>query len=379
MKTDIIADSKPETKPKVMFLTDYVRAELKTFEEKPFSDVDALVFAQFAYARLREEDYSFHPSAEPVFIRDSYRAENFGFMFSDIPFFDKNIQFITALAASPRFRNARILDYIDLCDSNLELQFSAMTFETREGFLVAYRGTDSTFTGWKEDFNMSFMDSVPAQEEALFYLQRAAEKYQGSIRLCGHSKGGNLAMYATLNCDKQIRDRIISVHDFDGPGFKNPELYENAYAELSEKIVKIMPESSIVGLLLNGAEGDFQIIKSSGIGFMQHLTFTWKIQGGEFVEGKKIAEVSKHIDKTLSAWVKGISQEDREAFVDTLFQVLSASGAKTFFDLLSAGPKQLAAMYEANKNLPEDVKKNMNKILRSLFETSIKTLFSEDE
>jgi hypothetical protein len=140
-----------------------------------------------------------------------------------------------------------------------------------------------------------------------------------------------------------------------------------------------MPESSIVGLLLNGAEGDFQIIKSSGIGFMQHLTFTWKIQGGEFVEGKKIAEVSKHIDKTLSAWVKGISQEDREAFVDTLFQVLSASGAKTFFDLLSAGPKQLAAMYEANKNLPEDVKKNMNKILRSLFETSIKTLFSEDE
>jgi hypothetical protein len=254
-----------------------------------------------------------------------------------------------------------------------------MTFETREGFLVAYRGTDSTFTGWKEDFNMSFMDSVPAQEEALFYLQRAAEKYQGSIRLCGHSKGGNLAMYATLNCDKQIRDRIISVHDFDGPGFKNPELYENAYAELSEKIVKIMPESSIVGLLLNGAEGDFQIIKSSGIGFMQHLTFTWKIQGGEFVEGKKIAEVSKHIDKTLSAWVKGISQEDREAFVDTLFQVLSASGAKTFFDLLSAGPKQLAAMYEANKNLPEDVKKNMNKILRSLFETSIKTLFSEDE
>ncbi len=379
MKTDIIADSKPETKPKVMFLTDYVHVELKTFEEKPFSDVDALVFAQFAYARLRDEDYSFHPSAEPVFIKDIYRAENFGFMFSDIPFFDKNIQFITALAASPRFRNARILDYIDLCDSNLELQFSAMTFQTKEGFLVAFRGTDSTFTGWKEDFNMSFMDSVPAQEEALRYLQRAAEKYQGSIRLCGHSKGGNLAMYAALNCDKPIRDRIISVHDFDGPGLKNPELYENAYAELSEKIVKIMPESSIVGLLLNGAEGDFQIVKSSGIAFMQHLAFTWKIQGGEFVEGKKIAEVSKHIDKTLSAWMKGISQEDREAFVDTLFGVLSASGAKTFFDLLSSGPKQLAAMYEANKNLPEDVKKNMNKILRSLFKTSIKTLFSEDE
>ncbi len=377
---DINADLlfKPAEKPAAMLMLDYVRTELAGFDEKPFSDVDALVFAQFAYARLHEEDYSFVPSAEPVFIRDTYRAENFDFMYSNIPEYDKNIQLITAMAASPRFRNIRILDYEDVYDSNLVLQFSAMTFEMTEGFLVSFRGTDSTFTGWKEDFNMSFMDSIPAQEEALRYLQRAAGNFNGPIRLCGHSKGGNLSMYAALNCDKQTRDRIISVHDLDGPGFKNPEIYAQAYSEISEKVTKILPESSIVGLLLNGADENSKIVKSSGIGIMQHSSFTWKIKDGEFVEGKRITEVSKNIDKSISTWLKGISPEDRELFIDTLFEVLNASGANTFHELYSAGPEQLAAMYKAIKNLPEAVKKNTTKILRSLFETSIKTLISED-
>ena len=111
---------------------------------------------------------------------------------------------------------------------------------------------------------------------------------------------------------------------------------------------------------------------------MQHSSFTWKIKDGEFVEGKRITEVSKNIDKSISTWLKGISPEDRELFIDTLFEVLNASGANTFHELYSAGPEQLAAMYKAIKNLPEAVKKNTTKILRSLFETSIKTLISED-
>ncbi len=367
---DIDADSlfNPVAKPTVMLMLDYVRTEFATFEEKPFSDVDALVFAQFSYARLRDEDYSFTPSAKPVFIRDIYRAENFEFMYSKIPDYEKNVQLVAALAASPRFRDIRILNYEDKYDSDLVLQFSAMTFEMRDGFLVAFRGTDSTFTGWKEDFNMTFMDSIPAQEEALLYIQRAAENLKGSIRICGHSKGGNLAMYAALNSDKQIRDRIISIHNLDGPGFKNPEIYADRYAEISERVVKILPESSIVGLLLGSVEEDFKIVKSSSIGIMQHSSFTWKIIEGEFEEGKEITSISKNIDKSLSTWLKGISREDREIFIDTLFKVLSASGAKTFSELHAAEPKQLAAMYQAVKDLSEDVRENTTKILRSLFE-----------
>jgi|LSQX01.2.fsa_nt_gb hypothetical protein len=387
MKKEIISVSdinnteshvKPAAKPAVMYIEDYVRTEFATFEEKPFSDVDALVFAQFAYTRLNDKDYSFTPTAAPVLIKDTYRAENFDFMYNNIPKYEKNIQLVTALAASPRFRNIRILDYKDIYDNNLILQFSAMTFEMNDGFLVAFRGTDSTFTGWKEDFCMTFMDSVPAQDEACLYLQSMAEKFGGSIRICGHSKGGNLSMYAALNCDKQTRDRIISVHDLDGPGFKDPEKYVNEYSEIADKVVKIMPESSIVGLLLDGADEDIKIVESSGIGIMQHLSFTWKIKNGEFVEGKKISDIAKNIDKTISVWLKGISHEDREAFIDNLFKVLISSGVRTFAELSSVGAKQLAAMYEAAKDLPEDVKKNATKIIKSLFETSIKTLRSEN-
>lgn len=357
-------------RPAVMCMVDYVRTELASFAEKPFSDVDALVFAQFAYTRLRSEDYSFTPSAEPVFIKDTYRAENFNYMYSYIPKDEENLQLLTAMAASPRYRNIRILDYQDTYDSNIGLQFSAMTLDLHEGFLVSFRGTDSTFTGWKEDFSMTFMDKIPAQEEALRYLQSAAEKVKGPIRICGHSKGGNLAMYAALNCDKQTKDRILSVHDLDGPGFKNPEIYADTYSEISGKVIKILPESSIVGLLLGGVEEDFKIIKSSGLGFMQHSAFTWKIADGEFVEGKKLTDFSKSIDRSLSTWLKGVSHEDREAFVDTLFIVLKASGARTFSELTSPEPDQLTAMYKAIKNLPEDVKKNTTKTLRSLFNIS---------
>lgn len=367
-ETNSNLSAKPEAKPTVMLMVDYVSTEFATFEEKPFSDVDALVFAQLAYTKLRDEDYSFTPSADPVFIKDLYRAENFDFMYSKTLEYKKNVQLITAIAASPRFRDIRILNYEDKYDSDLVMQFSAMTFKMNDGFLVAFRGTDSTFTGWKEDFNMTFMDCIPAQEEALLYIQKEAEKNEGSIRICGHSKGGNLAMFAALNCDKETRDRIISVHDLDGPGFKNPEKYEETYSEISDRVVRILPESSIVGLFLGGVDKDFKIVKSSSISVMQHSSFTWKVAEGEFVEGKDLTNASKNIDKSISTWLKGISKEDRETFIDTLFTVLSAGGAKTFPELIAEGPKQISVIHKAIKELPGDVRENASKILKSLFE-----------
>ena len=247
-------------------------------------------------------------------------------------------------AKTRRYAGIRLSDYVQDTDDDQQKQFSAVTFRiTRDKYFVCFRGTDDTLIGWKESFNMSFMRPIPAQSTAEEYFNRVSERLSGGLfYLGGHSKGGNLAVYSAVRCPEETKKRILGVYNNDGPGFDTEFITGADYLSIKPKIHTIIPQSSVVGMLLEHEE-DYEVVKSSANGIMQHHGHTWEVMGGSFIHLDTVTESSKLIDTKLKEWLAAMSPEDREAFVDKVYETVSSTGAKTLSELSSEKVKLVKA------------------------------------
>jgi len=301
-------------------------------ERIPFCDVDALILSQLSYTRLTDiVPESFE--GEPVTIKAAARtvlAE------PDRLKQDEDDDLWKLAMESARFKDLILTGHIDHFDIETEKQFSALTVLLPENqAVVVYRGTDLTIVGWKEDFNMSFADFVPAQEEAVSYLNNAANSLPDrEFYLCGHSKGGNLAVYGGAFCQPEIQSRICRIRSFDGPGFSEENVQKPGMKAILPKTRTFLPQSSVVGMLLEHEE-EFTVIHSKSIGLMQHDLYTWEVMGAGFVIEAEITDSSQFIDKALKQWLQNMPKEKREGFVETVFSILDDCDAVTLKELFS--------------------------------------------
>ena len=338
-------------------IIDYVKTEFRTFNEFEFNSIDALLFSQLAY--LNFEKYI---TTTGVSIASLYKAEEFDTMIGDALFYDSNKELIIAVCASPRYRNTIINYQVDKHDFENEKQFSALTFflESNE-IVIAYRGTDPSLVGWKEDFNMSFQFPVPSQVEALNYLNTIGAKTDNPIILTGHSKGGNLASYAYIYT--QIQDRIIKTYDLDGPGFPLDKIDQEKHKLASEKIVKIIPEGSFVGVLLDSFS-PLIYVKSKSIGIMQHDLFTWLIKKDEFLLADNSSLIVKKIDNDLNSWVYTLPVEQRKLLIDTSYDILTTCKSDSIKTLPINLIKQRDIILSKIKGLDKTTIKCINHMLK---------------
>ncbi|WP_347565118.1 Mbeg1-like protein [Pseudoflavonifractor sp. 60] len=267
---------------------------------------------------------------------------------------DEDLKLLQALAEAPRFAPMVLCRYIDRFVPQEETQFAALTVLPGDGSAcLAFRGTDGTLVGWKEDFNLSFLDVVPAQLEAAEYIQSIAAGFSGPLRLAGHSKGGNLAAAGASLCAAKIRDRIKDIYSFDSPGFTPYLLSQPGYHELLTRIRSFVPKSSVVGLLL-AHEETHTVILSDQEGLFQHDLYSWQVLGADFIQLEEVDADSRIIDRTLKSWLASLTREQREAAADTLYQLLSSGDAKTVQQALE--PKHLAAILGSIKSTdPKDL------------------------
>ena len=261
------------------------------------------------------------------------------------------------MADTRRFRNMRLSCLVQILDTEQVKQFSAMTIlVSRKQIYLSFRGTSDDLTGWKEDFLMACMPEVPSQEEAVLYTERVAAQYPDHrLLLGGHSKGGNLAVYAAVQASPEIQRRIDSVWSNDGPGFQEAFLSSEAYQAVSHKIRSIVPKSSVVGMLLAHPE-NYQIVDSSQIGLLQHDGLSWQIMGDHFVTLPELTRESIRTDQRIRKWMKKIPQEERKEFVDALFDVLNASGAHTLSEVRKDRVKTITSSFSSMKELPKETR-----------------------
>lgn len=281
---------------------------------------------------------------------------------------DQTSDFVKHAAHTKRFSDILLYSYVDKIDADVGIQFSAITFGLPDKTLfVAYRGTDDTLVGWRENFNMSFASPVPAQVSALDYLIDIAYAKRGKIRLGGHSKGGNLAIWAAVNAPSRLQKRIIAAYNNDGPGFEKRITDLPEYRAVSERLFTFIPESSVVGLLLEHTEA-YNIIKSSQTALWQHDPFTWQIMGTDFIKVQALSNFSKHTDKALREWIASLSTEERRHATEVLFGILESTGSKTLSDLNSSKLKNIGIIIKSLNTVDKNTKDKLAQLIKRLFE-----------
>jgi len=340
-----------------------------TLDQSPFNEVDNLILSQLAYLNL---DYVVPPavSGDSVTVREA--AERYFAMYDERTVSSRGslIRVTAALlkkmADSPRFAHARMGKFANVLDFGQMKQFAAVQYWLDDGTIfVAYRGTDHTLVGWKENFHMSFTTPVPSQFEALRYLEDTAGDAGVPLRLGGHSKGGNLAVYAAVMCRPAIRRRILEVYNNDGPGFDARMTKSPEYRSMLGRIRKIVPQTSIVGMLLEHEE-EYVVVRSSQNRFMQHDAMSWEVLGPQFVHLDRITEESRMLDMALKSWLRGMSRAERERFVDALFQVFELAEVRSFRDFSQAKWRKARALIKALNQSPEN-KEILTRTFRLLF------------
>ena len=360
-------------------IIDYVKKELRTFAEHPFGEVDSLVLAQFSYIHLGNVIAA--PAAgivrKPLTLQQLYRAECFPHYFSDQPDAVRNRKLLAACAASPRFRDIGIAYYEQDFDETREKQFCAMTFFiSADTAYLAFRGTDATLVGWKEDFNMAFLTPVPSQEAALNYTLSVAKLVRGQLMLGGHSKGGNLAVYAAMMSPQRLQNRIVSIYSHDGPGFRDNVFASDGYLRISDRIHKTLPQSSLVGMLLEHQE-NYSIVESTAVGIVQHNPYSWVIRDGDFVRLTTLTSGADYLNRTLSDWLSGLPNEQREQFVDALYSVISSTNLTSFTELRDNWQTEFSILIENMKNMDEPTRRILHETLRSLMHMAVRNLPSQ--
>lgn len=350
---------------------DYIawRGDL-SFEAAPFCEVDNLVFSEIVYADM---DGIAAPGITVSQLASGYKEAGR----DQSALANDPADLLEAAGKSVRFGGARLEDYVNEVDVGRQIQFAAVTF-VNEGMppFIAFRGTDNTIVGWREDFALCYLSETPGQKDAVDYLEAQAEKRSGELILGGHSKGGNLAVYAAAFCNDRIKDRIAAVYSDDGPGFNDSVISSPGYAAVLPKVRRIIPESSLIGVLLsNGAR--VKVVKSTANGLWQHDPHSWEIRGTAFEEADGRSVSSILMDETLSRWMNSMDRKQREGFVTGVFDALEASGALTLAQLNSKKWIYYNAVLRAALKLEPSLRSDLTGALKKLAAAGREVLWNE--
>lgn len=356
---------------KTCLLSAAIGAEQRTFDELPFSDVDAAVFAEISRFSFAGAPSARNADAPWPSLSALMTEGNIDSLRGDQCFWSPRHDgaFVRAVGQSPRYGAACVGLYASRRSKPGEpaKQFAAVTFRLADGSsVIAFRGTDLTLDGWKEDFGMLFEPILPSQREAHVYLERVAACVKGSFHLVGHSKGGLLAEHAALHAAPKTGRRIASVHNLDGPGPRTPASADSAYRIMSGRLRKVIPCSSFYGLLFCDASR-CRVVRASGIGLQAHQPGLWRIDAatGEFASGE-VSPCALHVAARLQAWLEPLSHDDRRRFVDSAFAVASASGATTITEAAGSLVSHPTATMRAWRALPIADRKLLRRTISSL-------------
>ena len=325
-------------------------------EVSPWNEIDGLLIATLSYLE-------FHGSRDPrgwtleEMARIDLLQEG-----TSSSFAGRKATF-EGMAAGERFRGSRLHHAISMTDPEIGMQFSALCLDLPDGTTcVAFRGTDNTIVGWREDFNMAYTTRVPAQEAAILYLARAAALSKRPLRLIGHSKGGNLAVYAAAFAPKRVQDRIESIWSYDGPGMNRETSQTEGFLSIKEKIRSYVPQTSIIGMLMDFYE-PYTVVRSTASGISQHEPLSWQVYGPRFETVDGLDRTALVVRDTLHEWLQNSTPEQRAGFVDALFGMAETTRATRMSELTGEKLKTLLTMVGNRKEVNPETRRVFTRLM----------------
>lgn len=338
-----------------------------TFKQDEINEVDAIILARFSYLPFKDINIEKIDSIENI--SNKMKDINLDkFIWKD----DK--EFIIKLGKTRRYKDLIITDYKEVFDIESEKQFAAVTIWLPKGYkYISFRGTDMSLVGWKEDFNMSFMKDIPSQLEAVKYLNEVGRRYRDKLILGGHSKGGNLSIYASMFCKDRIKRKIVEIINADGPGFDESVITTEEYIKIVDKINTYIPQSSVVGRLLEHNE-DYEIIYSTQKGIMQHDVYSWQVNARNLVRIPELTKESQLANKVVRNWLEKTTIKQRKNFINIIYDILVATEAQSVTDFGIDTLKKVLQVIRKYKNIGKEERKEIEAMIKLLIESVIKEI-----
>ena len=346
--------------------------EAQTFQEKLVTDIDILVLTEIAYLPFDEIVSSSFEEKTAISLNQLGKEfetikekehKNNPFMITK-----ERIQLLDVVSKSLRFKDVKVFGFMNDIDDELTKQFAAVCYQwEEESRWIIFRGTDESLTGWKEDFMMTYSDLIPAQIDAIEYLRKQAELFSGSLNISGHSKGGNLSLYASAMQEEDIQHRIKQIYCWDAPGVHRSILNTEGYQRVVSKAKRYIPQDSIVGLMLE-SQVPYHIIESQGSGISQHSALMWNIEDDHFVELTELTKNSQLTDQTFKQWTEVVSDEDLKLFFDTFFELIFEMGVETVNDVYYNFRMYMRQFFEKAYQMDTEKREILLRVGRLLFQ-----------
>lgn len=345
------------------------RGDLKV-KDFPFNEVDALILSELVYIHfenivpeVEQEGVITIAQANKQYTKSTNR---------EMLFYVEKEELFDLLAQCPRYADMTLCNYVSNLNFKTQEQFAAMHVNVSpELTFIAFRGTDNTVIGWREDCNMSFMMPVPAQKSAVEYVNQTVKGWFKKYSFGGHSKGGNLAIYSGVFCNPKIQKKIANIYSFDGPGFNRKMVDDAAYKMVENRIHAFVPQSSIVGMLMEHEER-YKVVKSEEFSILQHEGFSWQVDRDHFELAEDLDPFSKNLSVTFKSWLKEMSPQERKETVDAFFDVFQNAGIVYFTEIADMDVKMAAALIKEVAKLPHGLRDKMGKLIKLLIEENTK-------
>ena len=348
---------------------DYVTYD--SIYDRPFKELDVLALTELTY--LPFDRIVPQGDTTNIEVRLSDAAELVD-RTTDFIVTDQHLKIVDVLATSKRFKNIKLLNYVNEYDPDVQKQFAAMTYRlTMDVYLVVFRGTDDTLIGWKEDFHMTYMDHVPAQRRAASYLQNVMKEFpKGRFLVAGHSKGGNLATYACSYLPDQLSEQVHAIYCYDAPGLNKSIIKTEGYQRIAHLIHRFVPQGSIVGMMLEVPE-PATIVKSRAFGgFAQHDAFTWMVEKDGFVTLDQTSPDSQQMDQTLKQWVQEVPDSQLKKFFDTFFGLFLDAGVTSINDLMNLKNfSKIKDIFQNTQDLDPTEREMLERLAKQLIDTRV--------
>ena len=338
--------------------------------EKPFNEVDALILSELVYIHFETVVPGVGEDAV-ISIREANQKYEKS-LEREMMFYKQKEELFDVLANSQRFAEMTLCNYVSKLDVTAQQQFAAMHINvTPNQTFIAFRGTDGTVTGWREDFNMTYMMPVPAQQAAVDYVEQTMKGLFKKYWFGGHSKGGNLAVYSAVFCSPKNQKKITGVYSFDGPGFHRKMVDDEAYKAMENRIFSFVPVASIVGLLMEHAE-NYKVVESCGFTLFQHEGFSWEVARDQFVLANGLDAFSKHFSATMKSWLAELKPEERKALVDAIFDLFEDAGIYEFTEIAEIDVRTAAKLLKGVTKVPLEQREAVRKLIKLLIDVNTK-------
>lgn len=340
-----------------------------SYKDKKETEIDILLFSQLAY--LPMDNIDFKNNQKYTLEEIATNIDRSVFLESLIA--QRNaLKLLDTIKDLPRFKEIKVTDYSYIMDENS--QFGAVTFILpNKKIVIAFQGTDNTIAGWKEDAILSYKYPTTSQELAGSYVEKIISKYKRSVIICGHSKGGNLALVGAMRTTLLKKLAIKEIYSFDGPGLREKEFNSNQYKQVRKKLHNIIPDESMVGVLFN--QENLDVIKSDAKGIMQHATTSWQVEDDRLVRTNK-STLSDNLDKAIYDWLSNYDLEQRKLIIDETFGLLEKSNIKRVSDISDNYLRSFLEVLKATETLENQTKVVIFNCLKLLSTTLSKTLIN---